>query len=81
MVGGFCKRTGIGFPKRVFFLLVKVTGEAFLGLMGVGIGPATRVACRPSAEPKNALQSVFDRSASENESKAGLEKSDAGSDA
>ena len=81
MVGGFCKRTGIGFPKRVFFLLVKVTGEAFLGLMGVGIGPASRVACRPSAEPKNALQSVFDRSASENESKAGLEKSDTGSDA
>ena len=81
MVGGFGKRTGIGFSRRVFFLLVKVTGEAFLGYIGVGVGPASRVACRPSAEPKNALQSVFDGSAGENESKAGLEKSDTGSDA
>jgi len=81
VVGGFGKRTGIGFSRRVFFLLVKVTGEAFLGFIGVGVGPASRVACRPSAEPKNALQSVFDRSAGENESKAGLEKSNAGSDA
>ena len=81
MVGGFGKRTGIGFSRRVFLLLVKVTGEGFLGFIGVGVGPASRVACGPSAEPKNALQSVFDRSAGENESKAGLEKSNAGSDA
>ncbi len=74
VVGGFGKRTGIGFSRRMFFLLVKVTGEAFLGFIGVGVGPASRVACRPSAEPKNALQSVFDGSASENKSKAGLEK-------